>query len=186
MRSLLLVVAVMVSGCRYRGTPVPMVGPHPEIEALGGRWEGGYSGLDSRRSGGISFDITSHGDSAFGDVMMRVAAEEMAPRPADLATGHLLHARSAELLRIRFVVVTGGQLRGELEPYIAPDCQCEVRTIFEGTRTGDAIRGTFVTLLQSGPAQRGDWWAVRWDDPLPSAARSPRPAATPRGGPTAR
>ena len=184
-RSLTLLVAAAVLGCRYRADPVPMVGPHPEIEALGGRWDGGYSGLDSRRSGSISFDVTAHGDSTFGDVLMRVAAEEMVPRPVDLAAGHQFHARSAELLTIRFVIVTGGQLRGELEPYIAPDCQCVARTTFEGIRTGDTIRGSFVTILQSGITQRGDWWAVRSDDPLPSEARSLRPAATQRDVPSA-
>ena len=152
--------AVLAFGCRYRPEPVPVLGVHLDIELLSGDWEGEYSNPDSHRGGSIFFRIASHGDSAFGDVLMRVPANEVAPRPVDLLTGHEQHAQSAELLNISFVRVAGGNVQGELEPYIAPDCGCVARTTFYGRVAGDVIQGTFVTMTDRGP-QRGEWWVRR-------------------------
>jgi hypothetical protein len=152
---------VLALGCRYRPEPVPVVGVHLDIELLSGDWDGEYSNLDSHRGGSIFFRIASHGDSAFGDVLMRVPANEVAPRPVDLLAGHEQHAQSAELLNISFVRVAGGNVHGELEPYIAPDCGCVARTTFYGRVAGDVIQGTFVTLTDRGTPQHGEWWVRR-------------------------
>ena len=156
-----VLIAAMAAGCRYRPEPVPMVGPHPAIEALEGQWSGEYWSSETRRAGSILFEITAHGDSAFGDVVMQVPAGEAAPRPTDLLSGHEKHVRSAEMLSIRFVEVTGSTIQGELEPYIAPDCECVVRTTFYGRREGYGIYGTFITRTQTGIIQRGEWWVKR-------------------------
>ena len=102
-----VLIAVLASGCRYRPEPVPVLGVHLDIELLAGDWDGEYSNLDSHRGGSIFFRITSHGDSAFGDVLMRVPASETALRPGDLLTGHEQHAPSVELLNISFVIRPG-------------------------------------------------------------------------------
>jgi hypothetical protein len=149
-------VAALALGCRYRADPVPVAGVHTEIEQLIGEWSGDYASSESRRSGSILFQITAHGDSAFGDVMMPVAAGEVGPRPVDLLTGHEQHARSTELLSIRFVRVAGGAVQGELEPYIAPDCDCVARTVFYGKMEGNQISGTYITTTERG-TQRGEW-----------------------------
>ena len=162
MRTVLsLVLATSLLSCRYRADPVPMLGTHPEIEALEGQWDGEYHSPDTHRTGSILFEIRSHGDSAFGDVLMRVPQGEAGPRPADLGTGHELHARSSEVLLIRFVTINGTQIRGELEPYIAPDCECVARTTFFGRREGYGIYGTFITRTQAGIIQQGEWWVKR-------------------------
>ncbi len=157
----LAAIAAMAFGCRYRPEPVPVLGSPGDLAQLAGDWDGEYSSPGARRSGSISFQITAQGDSAFGDVLMRVLAGEVAPRPVDLLAGHAHHARSVELLAIKFVTVAGGSVEGELEPYIAPDCQCVARTTFYGRVDGDAIRGTFVTTNDRGPTQRGEWWVRR-------------------------
>ena len=158
---MLSAMAALAFGCRYRPEPVPVLGVHLDIELLGGDWDGEYSNLDSHRGGSIFFRITSHGDSAFGDVLMRVPASETAPRPVDLLTGHEQHAQSVELLNISFVRVAGGNVQGELEPYIAPDCGCVARTTFYGRVSGDVIQGTFVTMMDRGSRQHGEWWVRR-------------------------
>ena len=56
-----------------------------------------------------------------------------------------------------FVHLAGGRVSGELEPYIAPDCQCRVTTRFDGVVQGDVIRGTYVTLGAPGGEQGGTW-----------------------------
>jgi hypothetical protein len=167
---MLSAMAALALGCRYRPEPVPVLGVHLDIELLSGDWDGEYSNPDSHRGGSIFFRITSHGDSAFGDVLMRVPANEVAPRPVDLLTGHEQHAQSAELLSISFVRVADGNVQGELEPYIAPDCGCVARTTFYGRVAGDVIQGSFVTTTAGGPPQRGDWWVRR---ALPLVPQSP-------------
>jgi hypothetical protein len=152
----LAVLAVLAFGCRYRPEPVPVAGVHTEVEQLIGKWDGDYSSSESRRNGSIFFQITAHGDSAYGDVLMPVAAGEVGPRPVDLLTGHEQHVRSTELLSIKFVRVAAGTVQGELEPYIAPDCDCVARTTFYGRVEGNQISGTYITTTERG-TQRGEW-----------------------------
>jgi hypothetical protein len=161
MRALRLgTVMILMAGCRYRPEPVPMAGNPAELAQMAGEWDGDYWSADSRRTGTIIFQISAKGDSAFGDVMMRVPGGEVGPRPLDLTTGHERHARSADMLSIRFVAVQGGSVQGELEPYFAPDCECVARTVFHGRQRGDTISGRFVTTL-GGMLQRGEWKVVR-------------------------
>jgi hypothetical protein len=152
----LAAIAAMAFGCRYRPGPVPVLGSPGDLAQLAGDWEGEYSSPVAGRRGSIVFKITAQGDSAFGDVLMPVLAGEIAPRPVDLLAGHELHARSMELLAIKFVTVSGGSIQGELEPYIAPDCDCLARTTFYGRVEGNGISGSFVTTTERG-IQRGEW-----------------------------
>jgi len=154
--TILAALAVMAMGCHTRLDPVPVTGVHTEVEQLIGEWSGDYASSESRRSGAIFFQITAHGDSAYGDVLMPVAAGDVGPRPVDLLTGHEQHVRSNELLSIKFVRVASEAVQGELEPYIAPDCDCVARTMFYGTVRGNEISGSYLTTTDRG-TQRGEW-----------------------------
>ena len=154
--TMLAALAVTAMGCRARLDPVPVAGVHAEVEQLMGEWDGTYWSSESRRTGSIMFQITAHGDSAFGDVLMPVVAGTVGPRPVDMLTGHEQHVRSTELLAIRFVRVAGGAVQGDLEPYIAPDCDCVARTIFYGRVEGNEISGSYLTTTDRG-TQRGEW-----------------------------
>ena len=48
-------------------------------------------------------------------------------------------------------------LRGVLEPYIAPDCQCAVSTTFLGHVKGSQITGTFQTRSAGRVQAEGSW-----------------------------
>ena len=159
-RGTLSLAAVLLAACHYRQTPVPVQGQHSAIEALAGDWSGGYAGDQSGRSGSITFRITEHGDSAFGDVVM-VPAQGIGPRPVDVPAEHLRHAQSPQSLAIAFVGLAGNRVRGTLEPYVAPDCECRVHTAFTGTVAGDVIEGTFVTRSADGMEQTGRWPVTR-------------------------
>ena len=159
--SILAGMAIAAVGCRYRPQPVPVWGQPGDIMQLAGEWEGEYSSHDSHRTGSITFMITARGDSAFGDVLMPVPKGEEGPRPVDLGQAHFAHARAADLLSVQFVTISGGRVQGELEPYIAPDCECVVRTVFTGTLKGNVVSGSYLTITQWGGRQEGQWRVER-------------------------
>ena len=149
--------ALALVGCRYTPSPVVVEGPVSQIAALAGTWEGSYVGRQSQRSGTIQLTIRPGKDTAFGDILMespvnrKIIAE-------DAASGeHLRHSRSPQLLLIEFVRVNEDLVEGVLEPYIAPDCECTVNTVFRGVRLGEEIEGDFVTRGPYGLYQTGTW-----------------------------
>src|SRR4051812_25189039 len=143
--SILSAAVVLVSGCHYNPTPVPMSGDRSSIARVAGEWNGTYRGTESGRNGSISFNIRSNADSAFGDVLMEPPPGMANVQPADDPVAHQRHARGPKLLAIKFVDISGGDVEGALEEYVAPDCDCIVSTRFTGRVIGDTIRGGFVT-----------------------------------------
>ena len=69
---------------------------------------------------------------------------------------HLRHSRAPEVLRVTFVAVQHDMVRGQIEPYIAPDCKCVVVTEFLGTIAGDSVVGRYDTR-GAGVRQEGRW-----------------------------
>ena len=160
-RMALLGIAVASAGCRYEPSPVRLEGSASDIAALAGEWIGEYSSLDSRRSGSITFTIRAGRDTAFGDVVM-VPSGGNAVMAADVdARVHAGHSVAPEVLRITFVRVFGGMVAGELEPYVAPDCACVVRTVFQGTVKSQTVSGEYFTSNGANLRQQGRWSAWR-------------------------
>ena len=153
--------ALLVGGCHYQPTPVPMAGDRSTIVLLAGNWIGTYRGTQTDRSGSITFTIRSNADSAFGDVLMETPPGAPRITAADAPTIHKLHARSPQLLAIKFVAIYGGDIEGALEPYNAPDCDCIVTTRFTGRVVGDSISGTFMTRGALVGPQTGVWAVKR-------------------------
>ena len=157
----LLVTILLATACRYRPEPIPIQGDRSDIARLSGTWVGEYTGTSTGRSGSITFTLKAGTDSAFGDVLM-VPSGTMNPiLPADNPADHRGHARSPQVLQMSFVSISGGRVSGTLEPYVAPDCACTVRTTFTGTITSDAVEGTFVTRGPGGLEQTGRWRVMR-------------------------
>jgi len=153
-------VLVAVTACQYHPTPISLQGEPSSIAALRGDWNGEYWSTASERRGSLSFSISSSADSAFGDVIMFTPLGQQV-RPVDAGDQHRMHSGSTQALRIDFVRVGGRMVSGILEPYIAPDCTCEVSTTFTGNVLGDTIRGTFVTNGRLGGNRDGNWLMTR-------------------------
>ena len=153
--------AMLLTSCAYRPDPVPIAGSPSAIGSMAGTWLGEYSGSESGRSGSITFIISARGDSAFGDVLMVSSTNAGVLQPVHSPQEHMAHVRSSQALRIDFVAVSEGELSSNLEPYIAPDCNCQVRTTFTGRRNGNVIEGTFVTRGPSTFEQHGTWRVSR-------------------------
>jgi hypothetical protein len=153
-------VLVALVACQYHPTPVTLQGEATSIASIRGDWSGEYWSASSERRGTMSFTIAATADSAFGDVIMLTPLGQQL-RPVDAGDQHRLHSASAQALRIDFVRVGGGMVSGTLEPYIAPDCNCQVSTTFTGNVLGDTIRGTFVTNGRQGGNRDGMWMMAR-------------------------
>ena len=161
MRRIPVVLALAGLGaCQYHPTPVPVTGEPEGIAALRGSWTGEYWSGASERRGVLNFAIATRSDSAFGDVTMFTPLGQQV-RPADSGDQHRVHSASTQALRIDFVRVGGGMVSGTLEPYIAPDCNCQVSTTFTGNVVGDTIRGTFITNGPQGGNRDGRWVMAR-------------------------
>lgn len=153
--------ALVLVGCAYNPSPVLLEGSATDIAAMAGVWEGTYTGRQSERAGTIQLTIRPGTDTAFGDVLMESALDRQIIA-VDAASGeHVRHARTPQTLMIKMVAIHGGEVEGVLEPYIAPDCDCTVNTVFRGARAGDRITGEFVTRGPFGLYQTGTWQVRR-------------------------
>ena len=158
-----LVIALVV-GCRtVPQTPVPLQGDPTSISHLAGSWVGEYWGGAGGRGGSLSFSLRSGSDSLYGDVTM-VDPRGQSIRSADPSDVHAQHVRSPQQLRIDFVAVRGDSIRGVLEPYVGPDCQCPVSTTFFGQLKGGKISGTFQSRHSGRVQAEGSWEMKRVGD----------------------
>jgi hypothetical protein len=158
--ALVLVLAVLPWGCSSSNPapPVPVEGS--DLSALAGRWTGEYSSLETGRSGSIVFELKSGDKVARGDVLM-VPRQSDGSSPKLPGTSETL-ATMPQVLNISFVNATGGVLRGTMDPYRDPACDCQVQTTFVGRLTGDVIEGTFTTTPQgAGTISTGRWKMAR-------------------------
>lgn len=151
-------VLAALAACAGNPPAVPLEGPRPELDALAGDWYGEYTG-GSSGSGSITLSITAGTDTAHGDVMMTPVATGRPLAPVEEPGVHLQHAPAAELLRIAFVRISGGEVQGSLEPFISPDCNCRVSAVFRGRVRGggNRIEGTFRTTDPNGYVREGEW-----------------------------
>lgn len=156
------VLAFLVAACA--GNPAPFqidVAPadHAQLE---GRWVGSFDNERTGRYGTIVFALQASADTAFGEVFMPLAQDQWVgdrnrqDKPL-LATVF----EPPAVLTIQLVRVRGNQVAGILDPYVSPDCDCVVVTIFAGLIDGDVIRGTFVTEGQAARVAEGVWHVAR-------------------------
>jgi len=148
---------VAIAGCHTAPSPpVRLQGDVRSISGLTGSWTGEYWGASGGRGGSLSFSLRSGSDSLYGDVTM-VDPRGQTLRSADPTDVHAMHASSAQQLRIDFVAAQGDSVRGTLEPYVAPDCECTVNTTFFGQLRSDKITGTFLTRSAGRVRAEGSW-----------------------------
>lgn len=149
--------AVMLAACRTTpSASVRLQGEPSAIARLAGRWTGEYWNGAGGRGGSLAFSLRSGSDSLFGDVTMLDPRGQQL-RAADPMDVHMLHVQSPTQLRIDLVIAQGDSVRGVLEPYISPDCECAVTTTFFGQVHGDRIDGRFETRNAGRIRAEGKW-----------------------------
>jgi len=164
-RTLLGNLAVVIAlGCRTAPQmPVRLQGDPGSIARLAGSWTGEYWGGAGGRGGSLSFTLRTGTDSLYGDVTM-VDPHGQQLRPADPMDVHVRHVSSPQRLRIDFVAADADSIRGVLEPYVAPDCECTVTTTFTGRVVAGRITGSFRTSAGGRPQAEGSWEMKRVGD----------------------
>jgi len=149
--------AVILAACRTTPqTPVQLQGEPSAIARLAGTWTGEYWNGAGGRGGSLDFSLRSGSDSLYGDVTM-LDPRGLQLRAADPMDAHRLHVQSPTQLRIDLVIAQGDSVRGVLEPYISPDCECAVSTTFFGQLRGDRIDGRFETRNGGRVRAEGKW-----------------------------
>ena len=139
--------------------PVPVAGS--DVSALAGRWVGEYSSGETGRTGSIVFELKSGEKVARGDVLMK-PKEEPAGQGSTLPGPSETLRTMPQVLNISFVSATGGVLRGTMDPYRDPSCDCQVQTTFVGRLSGDTIEGTYTTTpLGAESITTGRWKMTR-------------------------
>lgn len=117
-----------------------MQGSDLDLARVAGEWQGEYKGNESGRSGPVSFSLQMGSHTAEGQVFMGGSTP----------------------LKIEFVKVKQGEVKGTIAPYTDPNCSCEVETTFFGTVANNAIDGTFETKVgATGQVQTGTWSVAR-------------------------
>ena len=157
-RTLIGALAVaFLAGCQSTPQrPVHLEGDPTSLARLAGSWTGQYWGGSGGRGGSLSFTLRSGSDSLYGDVSM-VDPRGQTIRAADPASVHAQHVASPQQLRIDFVTIRADSVRGVLEPYVAPDCECTVNTTFVGQVRGNEMKGTFQTRNAGRVQAEGSW-----------------------------
>ena len=168
MRFVSLTAAAVLVSCATSPTPVPVIGPATDLNALVGEWSGDYSNPETGRSGSIAFSLKAGKDTAVGSVVM-IARENNQQQittgaPVDRPVVRTSVAGgSSEVLTIRFVRMEGSHLVGTLDTYRDPDCGCELTTTFHGQFTAaGTITGTFTSTGSTmGHLPSSGRWTVR-------------------------
>jgi hypothetical protein len=164
-RTLIGALAVaLATGCRTTPQmPVQLQGDPASLAKLAGSWAGQYWGGVNGRGGSLSFALRSGTDSLYGDVTM-IDPRGQTIHSADPADVHATHVRSPQQLRIDFVAVHADSIRGVMEPYVSPECDCTVSTTFVGRLRGNEITGTFLTRAGGRVEAEGSWEMKRVGD----------------------
>lgn len=133
---------LFAAGCGGSQKAVEVKGGDAELAKIAGEWSGDYQGVESGRSGTITFELQLGRHTAEGEIRMGTP--------------------DAPPLKIEFVAIEGGRVSGTIAPYTDPNCSCEVQTTFVGTASGERISGDFETKVSAtGDVQRGTWQVTR-------------------------
>jgi hypothetical protein len=166
MKRLTIVVAVAgatlaIAGCAPRHQPdIELTASDFDLNPLVGEWRGNYSSTETQRNGTIAFTLRAAESAASGNVVMLPRADssfEANHAPVDPSIPN-----TREILTIHFVRKEGSNVVGTLDPYLDPQCACQVITTFQGAfRDRGTIEGIYTTVAaKSGTKATSGTWKV--------------------------
>jgi hypothetical protein len=160
-----LLIALLAAACSSSSKPepesaapgFPLQADEASLKMLDGRWEGEYYNVTQKRGGTIVLEFSGKRATGNGDVLLIPKGSSEALKPSRPPTEAETLAQMPRITSIEFVKAEGGNLSGKMDPFIDPDCNCEVMATFYGKVTGDVIEGNFRT---SAPGE-GTWKAKK-------------------------
>ena len=155
------VVTLAAPGCASRKPEIEITSSDFNLNPLVGEWRGTYNSSETQRSGTIAFTLRAGESAASGNVVMlphtdASAANQAAVDPSVIA--------GRQVLTIHFVRKEGSNVVGTLDPYLDPECACQVSTTFQGEFRGSgSIEGTYTTVPSrpGGGVSTGRWRVTR-------------------------
>ena len=99
---------------------MPVGGAEVDVSAMAGRGRASTRAQATGRSGSIVFEFKSGGKVARGDVLMVPKGVATAPAATDP------FKTMPQVLHISFVNAEGGVVKGTMDPYTDPACDCQV------------------------------------------------------------
>ena len=160
LRSVALVTFAFVTvSCALPRRPIEISSVDFDVSPLVGQWSGEYANPETGRKGTVEFTLRRGESAAFGEVMM-VPITASSGAPATIAPAP---SQRPTPLRISFIRKEGGGVVGTLDPYTDPECNCRVKTTFQGRFSDSAtIEGTFATEgVNGGRSPTGGNWRVK-------------------------
>lgn len=158
-----ILVVLAVTACHSAMPTVTVQGEVDDVRAMAGQWEGSYESEQNGREGTIQFELTAAGDTARGEILMLpvVRDDYQYQGSARGEQNDTRPIRTPSLLPIKFVRFRPEQVLGTLDPYIDPDCDCQVTTSFIGSVDGNEARGVFAIRGRGNWLAYGEWRAHR-------------------------
>ena len=159
-----LITTLLVAAAAAACSPLPKVsldaGP-ADMEMLAGQWSGEYSSPALGRRGTIEFKLVAAEGQAYGNVVMIPQNANHPYEPTTLAHRDAADmAASSQMLTIRFVRASSGEITGALDPYWDPDRNCNAQSTFHGYVAKGVIEGTFTTHFDCGSGEASGRWQV--------------------------
>lgn len=155
-------VTLMVAGCATQQPKIGVTSSDFDLNPLVGEWRGTYSSAETGRSGTIAFTLRAGESAASGNIVMIPGTDRSQADDAAAADASTTPAR--QVLTIHFVRKEGSNVVGTLDPYVAPECACQVNTTFQGEfRDRGTIEGTYTTVPSRPGAgvSTGRWRVTR-------------------------
>ena len=134
----------LASGCAAGLPSVAVKGSTPDRARLAGEWQGNFEALRSDLKGTIAFSLDAGRHTGSGAMTMTVPGEAQ-PRA----------------LALDYIQVAEGSVKGKVEAYKDPQCDCMVETEFEGALAGDLIEGTYTSRMVGTDKSRAGFWSVQ-------------------------
>lgn len=163
--SLILAAGLAAStiACARRTPEIDVSSSDFDVNPLVGEWRGTSNNPETGRSGTIAFTLNAGESSASGNIVIIPRADSLlTPEERELVSN--VSAPKRQVLQIHFIRKEGGNLNGTLDPYVDPECGCQVTTTFQGIfQDARTIAGTF-TIVPSKPGHgitSGKWMVKR-------------------------
>src|SRR6267378_4811391 len=138
-------VTLSIVACATRQPEIELTSSDFDLNPLVGEWRGIYSSTETGRNGTIAFTLRAAESAASGNVVMLPRADSSFAANHAPVDPSIPNVR--EVLTIHFVRKEGSNVVGTLDPYLDPQCACQVITTFQGAfRDRSTIEGTYRTV----------------------------------------